>query len=278
MTGRLRPAGRRLLLVIEDDPDTGSLLRMYFTGLDYDVEVATRGAEGLALAQRQYPDLVLLDVNLPDINGNEVCARLRASPRTGYLPVIMLSEKVALSDKVAGLGAGAQDYITKPFDLEELRLRVQNLVTRATRDNQVDPRTRLPTGAWMEDQARQAAGRAGWHMLEARIAAFQIFLDQTGFVAGDEVLKFTAHLLREVCDARGAADDFIGHAAHDTFLVVTGAADPAALAAEMQARFNDEVLAHYSFMDREQGFVLIRGRDGRPTPAPLMTLEVRARD
>ena len=61
MTGRLRPPGRRLLLVIEDDPDTGSLLRMYFTGLNYDVEVATRGEDGLALAQRHYPDLALLD-------------------------------------------------------------------------------------------------------------------------------------------------------------------------------------------------------------------------
>ncbi|MCC7358884.1 MAG: response regulator [Anaerolineales bacterium] len=278
MTGRLRPPGRRLLLVIEDDPDTGSLLRMYFTGLDYDVEVAMRGADGLAIAQRRYPDLVLLDVNLPDINGNEVCVRLRASPRTGYLPVIMLSEKIALTDKVAGLEAGAQDYITKPFDLEELRLRVQNLVTRATRDNQVDPRTRLPTGAWMEDQARQAAARPGWHVLQARLEAFQVFLDQNGFVAGDEVLKFTAHLLRDVCDARGTPEDFLGHAAHDTFLIVTGAADPAALAQETAERFNDEVSAHYSFMDREQGFVLIRGQDGRPTPAPLMTLQVRARD
>jgi CheY-like chemotaxis protein len=277
MTGKLR-TGKRLLLVVEDDPDTGSLLRMYFTGLDYDVEWAGRGEDGIALAQHHSPDLVLLDVNLPDINGNEVCERLRASPRTSHIPIIMLSEKIAQSDRMAGLGAGAQDYVTKPFDLEELRLRVQNLVARALRDNLTDPRTRLPTGAWIEDQVRRGAARPGWHVLEARIDSFQPFLDQNSFLAGDEVLQFAAHVLREVTEQDGTPEDFIGHAAHDAFLVLTGAQDPAALAQHLQTRFNDGVLAHYGFMDREQGYILIRDRDGQQTPAPLMTLQVRVKD
>ncbi len=277
MTGRLR-LGKRLILVIEDDPDTCNLLRMYFTGLDYEVEVAGRGLPGVELAQSRFPDLVLLDVNLPDINGNEVCATLRLSPRTSHIPIIILSEKIALSDRMAGLGAGAQDYVTKPFDLEELRLRVQNLIARSMRDTMVDPRTRLPTGAWIEDQLRRTAGRPGWHVLEARLDSFQPFLDQNGFVAGDEVLQFAAHLLREVTDQFGTGEDFIGHAAHDTFLVLTGAEDAAALAQHLQARFNAEVQAHYGFMDREQGFMLIRDRAGQMTPVPLMTLQVRVKN
>jgi GGDEF domain-containing protein len=124
---------------------------------------------------------------------------------------------------------------------------------------------------------RRAEGQAGWHVLEAHLDSFQPFLDQNGFVAGDDVLKFTAHLLREVTDQHGTAEDFIGHAAHDTFLVLTGAADPAALAGHMQARFNEDVLAHYSFMDREQGHILIRDRDGQLAPVPLMTLQVRVK-
>jgi len=277
MTGRLR-LGKRIILVIEDDPDTSNLLRMYFTGLDYEVDAAGRGQQGIDLAQSRFPDLVLLDINLPDINGNVVCETLRNSPRTSHIPVIILSEKIALSDRVAGLGAGAQDYVTKPFDLEELQLRVQNLIARSMRDNLVDPRTRLPTGAWIEDQVRRTAGRPGWHVLEARLESFQPFLDQNGFVAGDDVLKFTAHLLREVTDQRGTAEDFIGHAAHDTFLILTGAEDAAALAGQLRTRFNDEVQAHYSFMDREQGHILIRDRDGQLAPVPLMTLLVRVKD
>ena len=273
MTGRLRQ-GKRVLLVVEDDPDSASMLKAYFVGHNYDVAVATRGEEGVTEARRRLPDLVLLDIGLPDIDGYVVCAQLRASPRTSHIPIIFLSEKGTLSDRVAGLRAGAQDYVIKPYDLEELRLRMQNLITRSLRDNLVDHRTNLPTGAWLEEQVARAWAQAGWHVLEARIEAFQPFIDQYGFVAGDEVLKFTGGLLREAADQLGTGEDIVGHPAQDTFLVLTGAADPAALAAEMQARFQTEAPAHYSFMDREQGYVMLSGAGGQTEQAPLMTLQV----
>jgi DNA-binding response OmpR family regulator len=273
MTGRLRQ-GKRVLLVIEDDPDTSSLLGMYFAGYNYDVTLASRGNEGLAAARRKLPDVILLDIGLPDIDGYVVCSALRASPRTSHIPVIFLSEKASVTDRLAGLGAGAQDYITKPFDLEELRLRVQNLIARSLRDNLVDPRSKLPTGTWLDEQMRHGRERPGWHVLECRIDAYQAFVDQNGFMAGDDVLKFTGQLLREVVDQLGSAEDFIGHPAHSTFVILTGAADAGALARELQARFNEDVKAHYSFMDREQGYLLLRGPGGEMAPAPLMTMNV----
>src|SRR5258708_18801801 len=141
MTGRLRQ-GKRVLVVVEDDPDTSSLLGLYFSGYEYDVTQASRGEEGLAAARRKLPDVILLDIGLPDIDGYAVCAALRASPRTSHIPVVFLSEKASTSDRLAGLGAGAQDYITKPFDLEELRLRVQNLISRSLSHNRAGPRSK----------------------------------------------------------------------------------------------------------------------------------------
>jgi CheY-like chemotaxis protein len=273
VTGRLRQ-GKRVLLVIEDDPDTSSLLSMYFSGHNYDVTVAGRGEDGVAAARRKLPDVVLLDIGLPDINGFEVCNRLRASPRTSHIPVVFLSEKASVSDRVAGLGAGAQDYITKPFDLEELRLRVQNLIARSLRDNLVDPRSKLPTSAWLDEQMRVGGKRPGWHVLECRLEAFQPFVDQNGFMAGDEVLTFIGQLLRDEVDQFGTAEDFIGHPAHSTFVILTGAADAGALAQHLQARFNEDILAHYSFMDREQGYLQLRGASGELAQAPLMTMNV----
>ena len=273
MTGRLRQ-GKRVLLVIEDDPDTSSLLSMYFSGHNYDVTVAGRGEEGVAAARRKLPDVVLLDIGLPDINGFEVCNRLRGSPRTSHIPVVFLSEKASVTDRVAGLGAGAQDYITKPFDLEELRLRVQNLIARSLRDNLVDPRSKLPTSAWLDEQMRVGGKRPGWHVLECRLEAFQPFVDQNGFMAGDEVLTFIGQLLRDEVDQFGTAEDFIGHPAHSTFVILTGAADVSALAKHLQARFNEDILAHYSFIDREQGYLLLRGAGGDMAQAPLMTMSV----
>jgi PleD family two-component response regulator len=273
VTNRLRQ-GKRVLLVIEDDPDTSSLLGMYFSGYDYEVAVADRGQQGLDLARRRLPDVVLLDIGLPDIDGYAVCNELRASPRTSHIPVIFLSEKASANDRVAGLGAGAQDYITKPFDLEELRLRVQNLISRSLRDNLVDPRSKLPTGAWLDEQLRRGRERPGWHVLECRIEAFQPFVDQNGFMAGDDVLKFSGQLLREVVDQCGTPEDFVGHPAHNTFVILTGALDPAALAEQLRARFNEDVQAHYAFMDREQGYLLLRGAGAQMMRAPLMTMEV----
>jgi PleD family two-component response regulator len=272
MTGRLRQ-GKRVLLVIEDDPDTSSLLGMYFSGHDYDVTLASRGDEGMAAARRKLPDVVLLDIGLPDIDGYVVCNQLRASPRTSHIPIVFLSEKASVTDRVAGLGAGAQDYITKPFDLEELRLRVQNLISRSLRDNLVDPRSKLPTSAWLDEQMRTVR-RPGWHVLECRLEGFQPFVDQNGFVAGDEVLTFIGQLLREEVDQFGTTEDFIGHPAHSTFVVLTGATDAPALAAHLQARFKEDIQAHYSFMDREQGYLLLRGAGGEMIQAPLMTMSV----
>ena len=273
MTGRLRQ-GKRVLLVVEDDPDTSSLLGMYFSGYEYDVTQASRGVEGLEAARRKLPDVILLDIGLPDIDGFAVCSALRASPRPSHIPVIFLSEKASVTDRVTGLGAGAQDYITKPFDLEELRLRVQNLIARSLRDNLVDPRSKLPTSSWLDEQLRRARERPGWHVLECRIEAFQPFVDQNGFMAGDEVLKFTGQLLRDVVDQLGSPEDFIGHPAHSTFVILTGAADAAELARQLQARFNEDVQAHYAFTDREQGYLLLRGAGDDMVRAPLMTMNV----
>ncbi len=275
MTGTLPPP--RTLLVVEDDADNSNLLRMYFSGYGYTVHVATHGADAIAEARKQTPDLVLLDINLPDINGFQVCKDLRQSPRTSHIPIIFLTERASQSDRVTGLSAGAQDYITKPYDLEELRLRVQNLIARAARENMLDPRTGLPTGRLIDEQLQRQKGQPGWHVLDCRIDSFRPFVDVNGFAAGDDVLKFAAHLIREVVDQAGTPQDFIGHPANDNFLVLSTAPDIAALTARLQERFKHEVRAHYSFMDLEQGYVLIRDSNGQTVQAPLMTLNITAR-
>lgn len=265
---------KRRLLVVEDDADTSSLLKMYFDEHGFAVHVVERGPEAVTAARQTAPDLILLDINLPEMNGLEVCATLRGSLRTIHIPIIFLSERESHSDRIAGLSAGAVDYVTKPFDLEELRLRVMAAIKRAERDNLMDPRTGLPTGRLVDEHIQRAREQPGWTILECRLEAFRPFVDLNGFAAGDDVLKFAAQVLRETVDEAGTPDDFLGHPANDTFIVITAAPDVAALTQKLQARFNEDVKTHYSFMDVEQGYVLIRESDGRVTQAPLMTLSV----
>ena len=277
MTGTLRTGPRRLL-VVEDDDDTANLLKVYFSTHNYEVQVAHNAAEALAEVQHRVPDIVLLDILLPDpeMDGYDVFRALRASPRTGYVPIVFLTGKKSQADQLAGLSMGAQDYVAKPFDLEELRLRLKNILIRTEREHLMDPRTNLPTGRLADEQIRSVSGQPSWKVLTLQIQAFQPFVDLNGFAAGDDVLKFAGQLFQDVLAEVGSPQDSIAHPANDTFIVLT-AGDAPALTARLQARFNEEILVHYGFMDREQGYILIRDANGQRVQAPLMTLSVAQR-
>ncbi|MEJ2264372.1 MAG: response regulator [Anaerolineales bacterium] len=147
--------GKARLLIVEDDFDISNMLQIYFTGLDYAVDIAPRGSDALEKTRQKMPHLIVLDIMLPDIDGYEVCRILRTNTRTSHIPVIFLTQKDERSDKLQGLELGADDYITKPFDIEELKLRVQNAIARAVRESLTDPRTGLPSGRLIEEQLRQ---------------------------------------------------------------------------------------------------------------------------
>jgi PleD family two-component response regulator len=259
------------ILIVEDDRDISNMLRIYFTGQGYDVQVAPRGGDALKLTRQQLPQLIVLDIMLPDMDGYAVCRDLRTTTRTKHIPIIFLTQKDERSDKIAGLELGADDYITKPFDIEELRLRVQNAIARSEREKLTDPRSGLPSGRLIEDQLRELMRKDKWAYLDIRINSFDPFRDKYGFVAGDEVLRFTAILVGEVVDELGSADDFIGHAGNDNFVLITTPDKVGAMEKRLAERFNKEVLSHYSFVDREQGGISLE-EGGKPQA--LMTLSV----
>ncbi|MCC6191596.1 MAG: response regulator [Anaerolineales bacterium] len=262
------------ILVVEDDFDISNMLRIYFTGQGFEVSVAPRGGEALAMTRQSLPHLIVLDIMLPDMDGYTVCKQLRTTTRTSHIPIIFLTQKDERSDKIAGLELGADDYITKPFDIEELKLRVTNAIVRQERESQTDPRTGLPSGRLIEDHLRRIIRTQGWALLDCRLNHFERFKDVYGFIAGDEVLRFTSILLGEVVDEVGTANDFIGHPGGDNFVVVTTTAAGPRVRDRLKARFNDEILTHYSFVDRERGFSLAKNHDGQEVQVPLMTMAI----
>lgn len=266
--------GKSRLLVVEDDIDIGNMLKIYFSGMDFDVDVAVRGSDALEKTKQALPHLIVLDIMLPDIDGYEVCRNLRTNMRTSHIPVIFLTQKDERSDKLQGLELGADDYITKPFDIEELKLRVQGAIKRAERESLTDPRSGLPAGRLIEEQLRRIIREKDWALIDARVNSFEPFKDVYGFVAGDDVLRFTAMMIGEVVDELGAASDFIGHAGGDNYIVITASDKASAISARIKERFNEEVLTHYNFMDRQQGFVQAPAADDTTTKVPFMTMSV----
>ena len=262
------------ILVVEDDHDISNMLSIYFKSQDYDVDVAGRGEEALEKTRQSLPRLIVLDIMLPDIDGYEVCRRLRTNTRTSHIPVIFLTQKDERSDKIQGLELGADDYITKPFDIEELKLRVQNAISRAEREALMDPRSGLPSGRLIEDQLRQIIRSDDWAYLDIRINHFEAFKDVYGFVAGDDLLRFSAMLLGEVVDEHGSDNDFIGHPGGESFIVISSEASAEEIANTFKQRFNEQALSHYSFTDREQGFIATTNESGGKDQSPLMNLSI----
>src|SRR5579859_5294152 len=148
------------------------MLTVYFSGQGYDVLHAQTGKDGVVLARARFPNLILLDVMLPDMDGFDVCRVLRTITITKTIPITFLTQKDGRSDKVAGLELGADDYVTKPFDVEELRLRVQASLRRSTRELLHDPRTGLPTLALIEDARSEISNQSGWQTLDVRLTGF----------------------------------------------------------------------------------------------------------
>ena len=262
------------LLIVEDDIDISNMLRIYFTGQNYEVDTALRGSEALEKTRQNLPHLIVLDIMLPDIDGFEVCRILRTHTRTSHVPIIFLTQKDERSDKLQGLELGADDYITKPFDIEELKLRVQRAIERSELQSLTDPRSGLPAGRLIEEQLRRIIRQGDWSFMDIRIKYFEPFKDVYGFVAGDDVLRFTAMLMGEVIDRLGTTNDFIGHAGGDTFVIITTDEASQKIQERIRERFNEEILSHYNFMDREQGYIITTGADGQQQKSSLMTLSI----
>ncbi len=266
--------GKSRLLIVEDDQDISNMLRIYFSSQNYEVDAAYRGADALEKTRSNLPHLIVLDIMLPDIDGFEVCRILRTNTRTSHVPIIFLTQKDERSDKLQGLELGADDYITKPFDIEELKLRVSRAISRAQQQSLTDPRSGLPSGQLIENELRRIIRRDDWALMDIRINHFDPFKEVYGFVAGDDVLRFTAMLMGEVVDALGTPNDFIGHPGGDNFIIITTEAAAGDIRASLKERFAEEVLTHYNFMDREQGYILASSGDGQQKQSPLMSLAI----
>jgi diguanylate cyclase (GGDEF)-like protein len=257
------------LLIVEDDFDISNMLRIYFDSQGYETIVATHGREALETCRRKLPNLVILDIMLPDIDGYEVCRNLRGNLRTSHIPIIFLTQKDERSDQITGLEMGADDYITKPFDLQLLLLRVEGALRRAGWLSLTSPITGLPSSKLIEEQLRAIMRRDDWSILYIGIDHLDGFNDAYGFVAGDDVLRFAAMLLSEVVDDLGTGNDFIGHTGGDTFVIISTPETAPQIKTELVQRFEKEVETFYNWSDREKGYVEVNGQK-----VPLMTLAV----
>ncbi|GIL30122.1 response regulator [Actinocatenispora comari] len=270
-----RSAGPGRVLVVDDDPDIVRFVEMNLRFEGFEVAVAADGVQALAEIARHRPDLVLLDVMMPELDGVEVTRRIRADPLTAGLPVIMLTAKGLGADRVAGLTAGADDYIIKPFDTLELVARVRSTLRRNREVREASPLTGLPGNTRI---LREIAGRVRrddrFALCYVDIDWFKSVNDAYGFVRGDEFISLLAHVLYEAVVAVGAPVPFLGHVGGDDFLVLCLPGQVEAITSHTIAAFEAGVVELYDPADAAAGHLRLPDRRGEIHTFPLVTLSI----
>ena len=246
-------ADKSQILIVEDDLDLSEMLNAYFRVQGYDVLTAAWGKDAVKLSQEHNPDLVVLDIRLPDIDGYEVCRQLRTNRRTQSIPVIFLTEKRDRVDKLAGLELGVVDYITKPFDIQELRLRVRNSLRRAAQQTIVNPVTAVAEGQLVDERLSEALiGTKAWALLTIGIQGLDTFGDQYGFIASDDVLRAVTLMVNNAIREVGNEGDFIGHLGPHEFVIITDPEHLPPIRERIETRIKQSMEYFYPLKDRDE--------------------------
>jgi DNA-binding response OmpR family regulator len=240
------------ILIVEDDLDIAEMLNAYFRVQGYEVFTVNWGEDGVRAAQTVLPNLIILDIRLPDIDGFEVARRVREDRRTNEIPIIFLTEKRDRSDILQGLEVGADDYITKPFDVQELRLRVRNSLKRVSQASLTNPVSGLPEGALVDEKLSDVVHKSGLSLLHISIANLQTFREAYGFVASDDVLRAISLMVSNALKETGSADDFLGHISPSDFVVVVSPETRSAFQEKINSRLQQSLDYFYPLNDREQ--------------------------
>jgi len=246
------PDAKSKILVVEDDLDVAEMLNAYFRVQGYEVFTVNWGEDGVRSCQTVHPDLVILDIRLPDIDGYEVARRLRSDRRTADVPIIFLTEKRERSDKLQGLEIGADDYITKPFDIQELRLRVRNALKRISQGSLTNPVSGLPEGALVDERLTEVLKSGDWAVMLVALDNMDAFRESYGFVASDDVMRAVSLMVLNTMHEISGPEDFLGHSGPSDFVLVVPPASVQALNERLRARLEQSLDYFYPIKDREQ--------------------------
>ena len=264
-----------VILIAEDDPSLRRILRMQLEGAGFAVLEAADGDQALRILEETVPDLVLLDMMMPNLDGNETCMRIRADRRFRHLPVIFLTAKATPESKIEGLHEGANDYLTKPYDGRELVLRIRNLIAWGRAQRHSNPLTGLPGNpAIAAEVDRRLEQTRPFAFLYVDMDDFKAYNDFYSYRAGDEVIRLLARVLTAAVDEHGNPDDLVGHVGGDDFVVVTTPDRADTIAEAVVAGFDGQILDYYQPRDRERGYVEIENRQGKRERFPLVSVTI----
>jgi diguanylate cyclase (GGDEF)-like protein len=263
------------VLIADDDPYIRQMLELALCEDGYDVICASDGSELVRMAQERGPNLILVDLSMPRMDGYEAIRQLRNDTRTAHIPMMILTARSGIQDIVIGFDTGADDYLAKPFDIDELLARVRSHLRRSNQRPVLNPLSGLPGGVLLSQELRHRLAReAPSALLYADLDNFKAFNDIYGFSRGDQAILFVARLLQQTIAEHGNADDFIGHIGGDDFAILTTPDRIDQLCGALIAAFDTGIGQLYNADDRRRGYISAADRYGILRRFGLMTISI----
>ena len=269
------PPPSTTILIVDDDPDLRDILRSILEPEGFQVREASDGRMALQDIHTHRPDLVVLDYSMPHLDGPQVCEALRQDIVLRHVPVIMLTGRSEVQDKVHGLNAGADDYLVKPFEPQELLARVRMILRRTSQELDANPLTKLPGNVSIQKEIENRLAAGGpLAVCYADLDHFKAFNDHYGFERGDRAIQRTAEILVEAVKHAGNSTDFIGHIGGDDFVCVTTPDRAEAVCQRIVEWFDATIRDLYDEPDRLQGSFTHADRQGHPVTVGFLTISI----
>jgi DNA-binding response OmpR family regulator len=263
------------ILIADDDSAVRQLLILMLSSNGYTTLVAENGYQLIQIAQDQMPDLLLVDLMMPHLDGYEAIRQLRNDTRTAHIPMLILTARNNPNDVVTGFETGADDYITKPFRTDELLARIKSHLRRASQRPVHNPLTGLAGNILLIEEIRYRIRRSDpFALLYIDLNNFKAFNDTYGFARGDLVLKLVGDVLTESVRELGGPRDFVGHIGGDDFAVITTPERIQSLCERVIARFDGEVRGLYEPTDLKRGYLQGVDRHGVVRRFPITSLAI----
>lgn len=263
------------ILIADDDPDIRDILKLTLSEENYTVLEAPDGEEALKIINSKPLDLILLDYKMPKLDGREVCRRTKRDLLLRHVPIIMVTGKGDLDDKVGGIEAGADDYIVKPFEPKELLARIHMILRRTERDLEANPLTKLPGNVSILNELQiRLDSKSPFAVCYLDLDKFKAYNDTYGFEHGDDVIRETARILIRETQMHGNKDDFIGHIGGDDYVIVTTPDVVDDLCRSVINEFEKTVPSFYTEADRRKGYIIAKDRKGIEQKIPLLSISI----
>ena len=275
--GRPRSALVRhdIALVVDDDEQVLRLVKRVLERAGFECVTVNDGTKAHEAAVEWRPDIILLDLMIGEITGDEIMAQLREDFRTRLIPVVFLTVRDSLKDKVEHLLSGADDYVTKPFIPEELVARLRAVMSRSTTTRGLSPLTGMSGNSdILREISRRLAESERFAVLYPDIDSFKSYNDHYGFLRGDDVIKTLATIILEVLEENHSNHHFAGHVGGDDFVILTEPGLAETIAAEITKRFDAAIPALYDPADRERGWIESEERNGNLLRTPLVSVSI----